>query len=187
MGIEELQDENNDEEKSRNQNSCCWKVDECCYQDGKQLFQKKTALNFFILLLKAIGFFFCAFIPIWNITKLPYYLTTTKNQPATSLTYDAARCNNTDGGKIEYWCHGTEGSINIGHWAGYRSGKIISDPITFLSIHVTIGATLLLLSSSTIFYPSLRRKYGYPFFICSILLGAHTLPVCFAIPNSWKT
>lgn len=155
-------------------NKCCFRVDECCYQP---LTKFSSCWDIYLLLSKIFAILLCLVVPIWNFFKIPYYLVPLHLQPATNVTYDAVRCNSTVG-VLEYWCHGTEASINAGLWWGYRGDKMVQDPIVFLAMHTTLGVTVLMISSITIFFPALRRTYGYFFFICVLIMTLHCMPAC---------
>merc|ERR1719203_974156 len=103
-------------------------------------------------------------------------------QPARNDDWNASRCMNeaTDQEhfkSMDYWCHGMEGSVNLGYWVNcYRGGKISTPNMGFLGIHVVTGATVLWLYSITTIWPNTRLKYAWPFFIATLALGIHTTP-----------
>lgn len=170
----------------RKEDECCCHVALCCHQPMTDILHNTVLpkdlqgsggfiLKVLTLASKIIGIILLVFLSFWNITKLPYYLVDSDSQPMNDLNYNATYCNATV--PLPYICHGVEGSINLGHWIeNYRGGKITAPPVFFLAVHLILGVTVLLMAAATIVFPKFRRQYSAPFFIFSIILGAHTMP-----------
>lgn len=119
---------------------------------------------------KGILLFFLVGLCVWNVTKIPYY-----------IAFDPA--NVTD----EYVSHGLEGSINLGHWVeGYHGTKLKTPAINFLAVHNVVGITVLMMMAFSLVRPTLRRRFGLPFFGFAILLGAHTLPAAWMMDGAFR-
>jgi len=168
---------------------CCHcHVTLCCHTDMKSIYedmkvQGKTHhagryfWSVFALSFKCFAIFLVMFLVCWNVTKLPYYFVSDELQPATNVTWNAARCGNEKGVSDVYWCYGLEGSINLEHWVkGYHGGKLHTPSIFFVGLHAIMGCTVLTLSTLTIVWPQIRKRFGYSFFILAFILGAHTFP-----------
>ena len=106
-----------DDDLALSRDASCWNVDICCHEKIDRILTKNTPLARFTIFLKSIAVSMLLFLSIWNITKLPYYLFPNLI-PATDVTWDAARCANYESlpPSRQYWCHGLEGSVNVGHW-----------------------------------------------------------------------
>lgn len=110
-------------------------------------------------IVKKVTIAFIAIIGIWNITKLPYYM---------SFGND---------GNTSYNSHGIELSINLGHWVkGYRSKKMRTPPCNFLLVHASLGLTIVSMMILTLINQAWRKRYCKPFFIFAIIEGFHALP-----------
>ena len=102
---------------------------------------------------------FIAICGLWNVVKLPYYMS----------FYNPIN--------EAYREHGIELSINLGYWvSGYRSLKMRCPPHNFLLVHASTGITLLAMMILTIIKAERRKKYCMPFFIFAIFEGLHTFP-----------
>lgn len=103
--------------------------------------------------------FFLFFLCAWNFTKVPYY-----------IQFDPL-------GTTEYDKGGLTGSINLYYWLdGFRSSKLHSPACNFLLVHMAFGSTVLVMMALSLIKTSWRRKYGWYYFTCSILLAVHTVP-----------
>jgi len=110
-------------------------------------------------ILKKGAIAFMSIVMLWNLTKLPYYM---------SFNND---------GDIAYNEHGIELSINLGHWIkGYRSLKMRCPPCNFVLVHAALGLTILFMMILTLIHKEWRNKYCKPFFCFAILEGFHALP-----------
>ena len=113
---------------------------------------KETALTKLSITLLAL-------MCIWNLTKLPYYISF-----------------NNDGNTV-YNSHGIELSINLGHWVkGYRSKQMRTPPCNYILVHAALGLTLVTMMILTLIKKSWRRKYCKPFFWFAIIEGIHAIP-----------
>ena len=102
---------------------------------------------------------FLSIVALWNVTKLPFYM---------SFNND---------GDIAYNDHGIELSINLGHWIkGYRSAKMRTPACNFILVHAALGLTILFMMILTLLHKEWRNKYCRPFFCFAILEGFHALP-----------
>jgi len=184
---EEDSDDDIDQHTVSMRERCCAGVQACCFDKIGNLLQKRTTASLLIAQHKFLVVLVLVLLTLWNISKLPYFLLPDSEIPATDVTWDAARCANYESlPKSErYWCHGIEGSINLGQWhPTYRGGKLQADAVVFLSFHICVGSTALICAALTVLYPSLRRKYGYFFFAVCLLLGCHTMPAA-TIVKPW--
>ena len=121
-------------------------------------------------MLKKILLFFLVGLCVWNLTKLPYY-----------VAYDFAPPDDA------YVQHGLEGSINLSYWVdGYRGTKLKSPAINFLVFHTVVGITVLMMMALSLIKQGWRRKYAVPYFVFSIVLGAHTLPAALAMDGAFQ-
>jgi hypothetical protein len=102
---------------------------------------------------------FIAIVALWNVTKLPYYM---------SFGND---------GNVSYDSHGIELSINMGHWVkGYRSKKMRTPACNFILVHAALGITIVFMMIFTLIKKSWRKRYCKPFFWFAIIEGVHALP-----------
>lgn len=115
---------------------------------------------------KKLVIFCLLFLVAWNATKIPFYIAFDSN------------------GDSDYEKGGLTGQINLHYWIkGYTSAKLHSPACNFVLVHVAIGSTVLIMMAMTLVKQAWRRKYGYYFFSFAILLGTHTLPASWVMPQ----
>lgn len=115
---------------------------------------------------KKLVIFCLLFLVAWNATKIPFYIAFDSN------------------GDSDYEKGGLTGQINLHYWIkGYTSAKLHSPACNFVLVHVAIGSTVLIMMAMSLVKQAWRRKYGYYFFSFAILLGTHTLPASWVMPQ----
>ena len=113
---------------------------------------------------------FLAVCGLWNVAKLPYFM---------SFNND---------GNVSYAKHGIELSINLGYWIkGYRSLKMRAPACNFFLVHASTGVMLLAMVILTIIKAERRKKYCMPFFVFSIIMGLHTMPAALINDGGFAT
>jgi len=106
-------------------------------------------------------FFLLVILPIWTITKIPFF-----------MAYDPE----------SEWAkaHGLPATINFVFWltgnGGFEAVKMKSPAANFFLVHIFFGITSLIMIAATLINGNLRRRWGYATLTFGALLGLHSLP-----------